>query len=169
MDNGQTTTLALLQLWGAFKITMLRLSKISSPLMSVIGPTLVHTYSLSNIRLNYSGHHDANHSLFLPDQPLLGERLTNRSPLVIFFPGNLPPTPRVHLWSYSKCKGFHQWAIGSIIVLSHLAIHNDLTDNYWHENLNDYYIRSTNRKYFFDYQLTVLVSYQWSSVTHFKD
>ena len=34
-----------------------------------------------------------------------------------------------HLWYYSKCKGFHQWATGSvIIVLPWTAIDSDLTD-----------------------------------------
>lgn len=43
--------------------TMLRWSWISSPWLSVISPSLVHTYSLSNVRLTYSSHYDANHLL----------------------------------------------------------------------------------------------------------
>lgn len=38
-------------------------SGISSPWLSVISPSLVHDYSLSNVKLTYPSHYDANHLL----------------------------------------------------------------------------------------------------------
>ena len=117
---------------------MLWQSGISSPWLSTISPTLVHTYSLSYIRLNYSGHYDVNYLLYLADQPLLGECVTNCALLVIFS-GKVATKPSVPLWYYSKCKGFHQWAIASVIImLPHSAINSDLTDLYLHKSRWDY-------------------------------
>ena len=56
--------------------------------------------------------------------------------------GKSPLTARVHLWYYSKRKGFHQWATDSImIVLPRAMMYSDLTDIYLHENLRDYYFK----------------------------
>ena len=72
---------------------------------------------------------------------LLDECITNCA-ACDFFLGKLPPTPSLHLCNYSKSRGFHQWAIGSvIIVLPHSAIESNLTNIYFHANLWDYYLQ----------------------------
>ena len=65
-----------------------------------------------------------------------------------YFLGKLPPA--VHLWYYSKCKGFHQWAIGTIIiVLPRLAI------------VSDYLFTWKSSRFFnildYDYRVTVIL------------
>ena len=44
-----------------------------------------------------------------------------KAPLTVrrlwYFPKKSPSTPSVHVWCCSKCKGLHQWAIGSVIVV----------------------------------------------------
>ena len=95
--------------------------------------------ALAEIRRNTTVKSHANHLLSLADQPLLGERVTN------CIPGKSPPTPSGHLWSYSKWKCFHQWAIVSVItVLPNSAIDSDLTDVYLHENIPDYHVKGTH-------------------------
>ena len=101
---------------------------------------LLYTHLLSDIRLTFSGQYDASHLLSLADQPLLGERITNCVPLVIFS-GKVAADMKCTC--LVLCKGFHQWAIGSvIIVLPHSAIDSDSTDIYLHENLRDYYLKT---------------------------
>ena len=88
-----------------------------------------------------------NHLLSLANQPLLGECVTNCASLVIFT-RKVTNDIQCASWCYSKCKGFHHWTIGSIIVLlnpnpnPNPGKDNDLTDVYLHEHFWDYFFKA---------------------------
>jgi len=72
------------------------------------------------------------------------KRVTDGAPRFKSCAGKAIRHPVCYIKKYCKCKGFHEWTVGSVtVVLTRLPMDSDVTDIYLQESLRDYHFNSS--------------------------